>query len=283
MKNMFITFARVMGYFLAIFLILVILVILTQLIFGDQDSLEHRLQILILGIHILIAVGIVNIFMLISGKSQLVKRGWPGYKTGLRWFGMGTLLGLLVSGGVVILIMLTGGGNFSLASDRFSDYLRYILPLLLFLLMASLGEEWIFRGYPITKFSQSFGLIGANVLVSLLFMAGHWGGNGWNLLAASNIFLFSLMNGALRFSPGGIPAAWGFHFAWNSLYVILGAPLTGERFEVPFVQFLSEGPVSLSGGDYGPEGSIAAFVMLIAALIFMYKYLQSRIRTINLK
>ena len=283
MKNIFITIIQVIGYFFAIFLIIALLVIPTQLLLGNQDSLEQRLQILILGVHILIGVGIVNTLILISVKSQLIKMGWPEYKTSLRWLGIGTLLGLLVSGGVIILIWLTGGGSFSLANDRFSDYLQYIIPLILFLFVAALGEEWMFRGYPLTKFSKSFGFVWANVLVSLLFMAGHWGGNGWGLLTAINIFLFSLINGAIRFSPGGIPAAWGFHFAWNSLYVILGAPLTGERFEVPFIQFLGDGPVCLSGGDYGPEGSIATFIMLIAGLIFIFKYLHRRSGVNNLK
>ena len=93
-------------------------------------------------------------------------------------------------------------------------------------------------------------------------------------LAALNIFLFSLVNGAIRFTRGGIPAAWGLHFVWNSFYVILGATITGENFEVPFVQFSSDGPLWLSGGAYGPEGGIGTTIVTIAALIFIYRYLK---------
>jgi hypothetical protein len=105
-------------------------------------------------------------------------------------------------------------------------------------------------------------------------MAGHWGGSGWGALPAINIFLFSLMHGGLRFTSGGIPAAWGFHFAWNSLYLLAGAPLTGEKFQIPFVEFVDTGPGWLSGGLYGPEGSVVSSIVLIVALFFIQRYLK---------
>jgi membrane protease YdiL (CAAX protease family) len=185
-------------------------------------------------------------------------------------------MGFLLSAFIVLIISITGGGNFNFQFERFSEYLRYMIPLIIFLFIAALGEEWIFRGYPLSRLSQSVKPIWANVLVSLVFMAGHWGGSGWNVLSAANIFLFSMLLGVLRFTRVGIPAAWGFHFAWNSLYVMTGTALSGEKFKVPFIDFIDTSPLWLSGGLYGPEGSIVASIALMMALFFIQRYLKYR-------
>jgi membrane protease YdiL (CAAX protease family) len=277
MKRFLISFAQVIGYFLAVFIMLVLLVIPTQFLFGDLDSLQLRLEIFILGIHMVIAVAVVSGLMVLIKKSQLIKKGWPTFRLGLKWFGIGAFTGLLMSGGVLFITWISGGGSFSFNTDELSEYFPYVLPLIFFILLAALGEEWIFRGYPLSKFSQTVGPYWANILVSLLFMAGHWGGEGWSVLAATNIFLFSLVNGAMRFTSGGIPAAWGFHFVWNSFYVVCGATLTGGNFQIPFIQFLSDDPVWLSGGAYGPEGSIGTTIVTMTALVFLYRYLKDKI------
>jgi membrane protease YdiL (CAAX protease family) len=274
MKSFLTAFLQVMGYLCAIFLIMVLLVIPSQLMLGDLDSLEPRLQILLLAVHILFAVAVVSAVMAFRGKSSLVKSGWPGIGLSIRWFGVGTLIGFSISGGMLLITWLSGGGRFSFDPDRLSEYFQYVLPLVIFLWIAALGEEWIFRGYPLTKFSQTIGSGWANILVSLLFVAGHWGGSGWSILPATNIFIFSLVNGAMRFTAGGIPAAWGFHFAWNSLQVLAGATLTGENFQVPFVQFLSDEPVWLSGGAYGPEGGLGTSLATLVGLLLIGRYLQ---------
>jgi membrane protease YdiL (CAAX protease family) len=67
-----------------------------------------------------------------------------------------------------------------------------ILPLVSFLLIAALGEEWIFRGYPLAALSAVMGRGWANLLVALFFTAGHWGASGWNGLVTINILLSPL-------------------------------------------------------------------------------------------
>ena len=279
MRIFLIAFAQVIGYIFGILIIMGFLVIPTKWIFGELDSIEQRLQIFFLGIHLLLAVTLVNWVMVLISKSQLVKEGWPRIRVGVKWFGIGTIIGLLMAGGVLIITVISGGSSFTLNNDSLIEYLQYVLPLVIFLLLAALGEEWIFRGYPLTKLSPIVGKGWANILVSLLFMVGHWGGDGWSALAVLNIFIFSLVNGVMRFTRGGIPAAWGFHFAWNSLYVISGATLSGENFQVPLIQFPSDGPGWLSGGAYGPEGGLGTSIITIVGLMIIYKYLQGKIVT----
>jgi len=276
MKRFLFTLLQVIGYFAAVIFVIILEVKLTKMIVGDVDidTVDPMLQILFLGFHITIAVAVTNTVMTRVIKSKVVREGWPGLRRSFRWFGIGILVGLIMIGAVLGIIRLFGGGRFTLDSGGLSQYLECVLPLLGCLLIAALGEEWIFRGYPLSKFSQVVGRGWANGLVALIFTAAHWGGNGWNALTAVNILLFSMINGAIRFTPGGIPAAWGFHFAWNSLQVIAGAPLTGDRLGVPVVQFASEGPTWLSGGAFGPEGSVGTTAVTIFSLLVISRYLK---------
>jgi len=277
MKRFLMAIVQVLGYFLAVFLFIALAVILTKLIFGDIDYDEPKLSILVLGIQTVFALAIVSGLMIWIGKSQLATSGWPGFRSSTRWFGIGTLVGLLMCGGMLIMTWVSGGGSFTFDADRLSEYFDYVWPLVFFLLILALGEEWIFRGYPLTKLSRVVGGVWANIGVSLLFMACHWGGSGWNILVATNIFLFSLVNGAMRLTPGGIPAAWGFHFAWNSLHILLGATLTGENYAVPAAQFIGQGSKWLSGGAYGPEGGLGTTVATIIGLILIWRFLIGRV------
>jgi membrane protease YdiL (CAAX protease family) len=267
---------QVVGYLATAMVIVAALVIPTRFFFGDSDSVDQKLQILIFGIHFVVGVAITNVLAARIGKSTLVKAGWLNVRSSVKWFGTGALIGLGTASGMLVLTMILGGGRLTYGNGGLSEYLAAVIPLVGYLLIAALGEEWIFRGYPLIRFSQVFGRGGANVLLALLFMGGHWGGSGWNTLVAVNIFVFSLVNGACRFTTGGIPAAWGFHFAWNSLQVMLGATLTGEDFGIPMVRFVGEGPKWLSGGLYGPEGGIGTTVATTIGLLLIWRYLRRR-------
>jgi membrane protease YdiL (CAAX protease family) len=276
MKSFLITIIQIVGYFAGILIVIFLAVQPTKMIVGDVDSdlLESRLQILLLGVHLVIGVAITSIVMARIGNSQLVREGWPNPRTGIHGFGVGILVGSCMAGGVLGFTWTFGGGSLSFNNDGLVEYLNYVLPLVGFMSIAALGEEWIFRGYPLSRLSQVMGRGWGNLLVAILFTAGHWGGSGWNTLTTINIFLFSLVNGAIRYTPGGIPAAWGFHFAWNSIQVLVGATLTGEDFGVPLVHFASEGPEWLSGGSFGPEGGFGTTVVTIIGLLLLRRYLR---------
>jgi len=273
MKKLLISFIQVLAYLLVVFLVLALLVIPATLIWGDLDLVEARMQILLLGVQLVLAVAVVNSFLVRFFRSQLVRLGWPGPGASARWFGIGALVGLLMCGALLGIILICGGGRLTFNSDGLSQYAGYVLPLVFFILIATLGEEWIFRGYPMNKLSPLVGRGWANVIVGLMFMAGHWGGDGWTALAALNIFLFSLVNGAMRFTPGGIAAAWGFHFAWNGLHVFLGATLSGQTFAVPAIRFQGMGPAWLSGGAFGPEGAVGTTVVTVVGLLLIRRFL----------
>lgn len=272
MRQTLVALGRLIGFFAAVFGGTALAIVPWVMILGDLDGIEARLEILVIGSAFLASVAVVSVGMWWIGKSQLVRSGWPDRGVGTRWFAVGVLVGLGLAGAMLAVTWASGGARLVASGGELSQYLRYTVPLVAFLLVAALGEEWIFRGYPLAVLTPVMGPGWANVLVALVFTASHWGGSGWNVLAATNIFLFSLVNGAIRYTPGGIPAAWGFHFAWNSLQVLSGAVLTGIDLRVPLVRFSSQGPDWLSGGAFGPEGALGATAATIIGLLLIRRF-----------
>jgi hypothetical protein len=76
----------------------------------------------------------------------------------------------------------------------------------------------------------------------------------------------------LRFTRGGIPAAWGFHFAWNFTQVLLGANLSLEGIDIPAMGYAPAGSTLLSGGSFGPEAGIGATIITIGGLVLFTVY-----------
>jgi hypothetical protein len=82
-----------------------------------------------------------------------------------------------------------------------------------------------------------------------------------------NIGLASVLLSAAFFTSGGLAAAFGLHLGWNAgLVLAADAPVSGLRFGLPALEF-APGPATWwTGGGFGPEGGLAATVVLSAGL-----------------
>jgi hypothetical protein len=67
-------------------------------------------------------------------------------------------------------------------------------------------------------------------------------------------------------------ASTAAHVAWNwMLAVAFHASVSGIRFEAPDYRTVSEGPAWLTGGQWGPEGGIAAALGMFLGLGYLYR------------
>ncbi len=248
-----------------------------KLLFGETvDSMDAAAEMGYEGFLMLLAVVVINAVLFYRFKSTAAWAGWPGFRLGLGGFGNGALIGLGMSGSMFVLTVLMGGGYFSLDGSPWTEYLLRVVPLLFFVLISTLSEEALFRGYPMTILARATSPGWANLLMALVFSVMHASSAGFNGLVAFNVVIGSLVVGALRFTRGGIPAAWGFHFAWNGLQVVAGSSLTGLDMEVPALHFAGKGQDWLSGGALGPEGGIGAMLSTLIVLIILTLYFRRR-------
>lgn len=199
-----------------------------------------------------------------AGQSQreplktmgLVRReGWK------REFALGAALGW---GGVVACVLPIAAFG-SLIVRFWTDSHQFFLLFvnLLTLLVAALAEEIAFRGYAFQRLIDAIGPTLATLGMSVLFALIHL--LNTNATAASTLvtilagWLFSIAY--LRTRALWLP--WGLHFAWNaSMGLLFGLPVSGLTIFNPVITTNAVGPVWLTGGGYGPEGSAVAVIVL---------------------
>ena len=135
------------------------------------------------------------------------------------------------------------------------------------------SEEIITRGWYLGALGARYRPWVGVAVSSLLFSVLHLTANPVALL---NLLLFGLFLALYCLREGSIWGVCGWHTAWNWTMVkcfglsVSGHDVTGGVF----LNLKAEGNPYLSGGDFGPEGSIYAtliFVVGIAVVLLVTK------------
>lgn len=192
----------------------------------------------------------------------LVRRpGW-GHE-----FALGSALGWGGMVACVLPIALTGG----LVVTLFTTQRQFGLIFLdlAILAIAALAEEVAFRGYPFQRLIDATNPTIATIFMSLLFGFIHLSNPGASM-ASTVVTIFAGWLLALAYlRTRALWVGWGFHFTWNAtMGVLFGLPISGITNFSPVVASNTVGPLWMTGGEYGPEGSIIC-VLVILVLIFV--------------
>lgn len=145
------------------------------------------------------------------------------------------------------------------------------VPLLLlgFLLQGGL-EEWIVRGYVFHAFKERWSALAAASASAVLFSLLHAFNPEVSWIALVNIVVAGLVLAALVERSGSLWSAVLAHGIWNfGLACVLSLPVSGlEVF--PVFEVAIAGPEWLTGGEFGPEGSLllTAFGLPLAFLLW---------------
>lgn len=131
---------------------------------------------------------------------------------------------------------------------------------------AVLHEEVLFRGYAFQKIHRWNRLV-ALLFVAFVFSALHAGNASVTFLGLTNIFLGGILLGLAYERYGRLWFPIGMHLAWN----LVAGPVTGHEVsgyvaEHTLLVPRGEGPLWLTGGDFGVEGSLWMTVCELAAI-----------------
>jgi hypothetical protein len=184
----------------------------------------------------------------------LGKRFWQGVPYG---FAMLSLL----------LALIAALHGFSLGSVALSgaDALKFGGLYGIAFLMVGLFEEFSFRGYMQSTLGPGIGFWPAAIVLSILFGAIHLGNSGEAWFGAAMAGSFGLLAAFALQRTGNIWFPIGMHAAWDwSETYFYGVPDSGFLAQGHFFNSSFHGPMWLTGGTVGPEGSVFAFVVLIA-------------------
>jgi membrane protease YdiL (CAAX protease family) len=111
----------------------------------------------------------------------------------------------------------------------------------------------------------------ANAGQSLAFASMHAVNPNVTPLALLNIALAGALLGWLYWSTGGLLGPWTFHALWNFTLAALALPVSGMAMGRPVFEtgIRGAGLPALSGGAFGPEGSVLSTVTLTALVILL--------------
>jgi uncharacterized protein len=184
-----------------------------------------------------------------------------------REFALGSAIGWAGMVACVLPIALTGGlvVTFFTAPRQFA----LIFLDLAVLAIAALAEEIAFRGYPFQRLIDATNPTSATIFISLLFGAIHLANPGATFASTTVTVFAGWLLAICYLRTRALWLAWGFHFTWNAtMGVLFGLPISGISDFSPVVASNVVGPVWITGGDYGPEGSLICAIVILV-LIFV--------------
>ena len=205
---------------------------------------------------------------LLDGKAPLASLGLRprGAPAGLSLgFGGGVLFLAITCG----LIALAGGAGFRPPFSAPAALAAATGPLAYFAVLAAL-EELALRGYPIKVLDESWGRAGAVLSTSVVFSLLHLLNPGAGVLPFVNVALAGAILALLYLQSGSLWLAIGFHWGWNFAEGgVFGFPVSGVAFNPRLLKVATKGPVWLSGGSFGPEGSVALTVTSAVLILLL--------------
>ena len=142
---------------------------------------------------------------------------------------------------------------------------KFAISLAVFFVLVGFVEEFLLRGYTQFTLAQGIGFWPAGVLLSILFGAGHLGNPGESIFGAAAAGAVGLFFCLTLKRTGTLWFAIGFHASWDwGESYLYGVADSGSIFPGRLMNPSWHGPAWLTGGTVGPEGSLLAFLVIVA-------------------
>jgi membrane protease YdiL (CAAX protease family) len=175
---------------------------------------------------------------------------------------------------VTALICLVGGVRFGL--DPAGGIATLAMGAWLFL-WAALLEELLFRGFVFQRLLDGIGVVPAQLAMAALFAVAHWGNPGMDgateVWASLDLALAAVLLGLAYVRTGSLALSVGMHFGWNwTQGSILGFDVSGMHQGGWLLPHLLDKPQWLTGGAFGPEASIFAVAVDLAAILVLWRW-----------
>jgi membrane protease YdiL (CAAX protease family) len=200
--------------------------------------------------------------------------GLPGTSAFGARFWQGILWGLAMISAIILLIRLLGGFSFGSLALSGTEVWKYAgLWGIVFLCVGSF-EEFGFRGYVQFTLASGLEFWPAATTLSAAFGLLHLGNGGEDRVGAVSVFVIGMFFCLTLRRTGNLWFAVGLHaaFDWGETF-LYSVPDSGLVAPGHLLNSSFHGPVWLTGGTVGPEGSVMAFaVVAIAAVIFSRVY-----------
>jgi membrane protease YdiL (CAAX protease family) len=176
-------------------------------------------------------------------------------------------LGFAAAAGAAVVILggplATGFAHFEPSPGVEHPWASFLFVSLV-LLFGAAGEEMLFRGYAFQLLVRSIGPFATILPVSFLFGLAHLGNLNSTLLGVINTALWGILLGFAYWRTNALWLPIGLHFGWNFTLPLFGVNLSGFTMGVTGYALHWRTGDLVSGGAYGPEGSVLASGIVVA-------------------
>jgi membrane protease YdiL (CAAX protease family) len=190
--------------------------------------------------------------------------GWQGVALGRAAWRPGLLVPAFAVGAAAIALptgVAIATGSLGFVPAPLDPVVRSLALSVAILAPSALTEELLLRGYPFEVLRARWGKMATIAVTSVLFGVLHLGNPGATPTAIANVMAAGVFLAGIRVVTGSLAAAWAAHFAWNwTLSAGFHAAVSGLPFGTPGYQLVDTGSDWLSGGAWGPEGSVLVAV-----------------------
>jgi uncharacterized protein len=224
------------------------------------------------------------IFFILTLVITYVFRRWVDRKSFIS-------LGLVIDGrwreaiaGSMLAIFILCSSSLLLKATGHLKWIEIIFdPKTLFLsfggvVLISVAEEVIFRGYILNNLMGSFSKWLALVISAILFMCFHWSSLGFFPLA--NSFVLGLILGLNYIYTRNLWFSIFFHISWN----FVTGPVLGFSGDESFQTLLQTelyGDEKITGGTNGLQGSVLLLAVSLIGLVALYLFLQKKFNPVS--
>ena len=180
---------------------------------------------------------------------------------------------------VILIACIAAFGGYSFGSPHLhgTAIFTWSLYWLLFFLLVGLFEEFAFRGYVQFTLTQGIGFWPAAWILSLGFGALHLLNKNEGWVGAAGVATIGLVFALALRRTGNLWLVVGWHAAFDFGETFLfSVPNSGAVFEGHLSNATLHGPLWLTGGVVGPEGSVFSFLTMAAAALFVHKVFPHR-------
>jgi membrane protease YdiL (CAAX protease family) len=168
------------------------------------------------------------------------------------------------------IVALIGVGWLRSAASAPGSWWGALLRASLLLVPAALMEELLTRGYLLSVLRGSWGWRWAIAATSIGFGLLHLQNPGANAGSIAMVTLAGFFLASVVYATRSLYAAWMAHFAWNwTMAVIFHAAVSGLPLEAPGYRYVDAGPDWATGGQWGPEGGLAAAIGMAGGIALL--------------
>jgi hypothetical protein len=152
-----------------------------------------------------------------------------------------------------------------------AQLVRFAVEWAVAFLLVGVTEEFLFRGYSLHTLARGIGFWPAAVLLSTFFGAIHLRNIGEDWIGALGTIAIALVFAFSLWRTGSLWFAVGLHASWDwAESFFYGVPDSGYQAAGTLFTPRFAGSKWITGGSVGPEGSVLAFVIVIAMALTIH-------------